>query len=95
MKNTAIQNEESLIEKSPLDNLDDIQIHHRDEVLKRIANFKEKTSDVLIDQLPPHGLGCTEIFCAVIINILGYIFTLFTAVFSGFYTIQPKQAVIF
>ena len=84
MKNTAIQNEESLIEKSAQDNLDDIQIHHsrhRDEVLKRIANFKEKTSDVLIDQLPPHGLGCTEIFCAVIINILGYIVTLFTAVF--------------
>ena len=29
-------------------NLEDIQIHHRDEVIKRISNFKEQTSDVQI-----------------------------------------------
>ena len=30
----------------------EIQIQHRDEVLKRLANFKEKTNDVLIEQIP-------------------------------------------
>ena len=47
MKNTAV-NEESagkLVNDNIDANLDDIQIHHRDEVLKRLANFKEKTND--------------------------------------------------
>ena len=52
MKNTAV-NEESAdkfvndeIElENAIENLDNIQIHHRDEVLKRLANFKEKTND--------------------------------------------------
>jgi hypothetical protein len=30
----------------------EIQVHHRDEVLKRLANFKEKTSDVFIEPIP-------------------------------------------
>ena len=41
MNNTAVNAEYGAT-------MDDIQIRHRDEVLKRIANFKEKSSDVQI-----------------------------------------------
>ena len=34
------------------ESMTEIQVHHRDEVLKRLANFKEKTSDVFIEPIP-------------------------------------------
>jgi len=40
-------------------------------------------------------LGCTEIFAAVIINICAYLCTFGCIAFSGFYTVEQKEAVIF
>ena len=46
MKNTAVADlTEKLLNDDIEANLDNIKIHHRDEVLKRLANFKEKTND--------------------------------------------------
>ena len=70
--------------------MDEIQIAHRDEVLKRIANFKEKASDVVIQPIPEDSLDLGEMICALLTNIVGHIILFFIAIPGGFYQIEPK-----